>query len=135
MSLMTWGEKYSLDVQDIDEQHKELFALFNKLDSSIEAGKEKEVLIKELNDLIDFTIIHFVAEEKMMKEFSYVGYLEHKRVHDELIDEARALKEKYDKDQVELSGNASSFLTTWLTDHIIDMDKKYSALFKSKGLG
>lgn len=134
MSLIRWEEKYTLDVQEIDEQHERLFLLFNELDDSIEHQKGNQVLMNQLNDLINYTRLHFTTEEKLMQQFSYVGYLEHKRVHDDLMDEALDLKEKFGKGQIELSGTVSNFLTGWLTEHILDMDKKYSALFKSNGI-
>lgn len=133
MSLMTWDKKYSIEVAEIDKQHERLFMLFNKLHESMSAGKDKAILMKELSDLIDYTRVHFAAEEKLMKEFSYVGFVEHKRVHDDLIDEAISLKERYAKGEITLSTEVSRFLTSWLTEHILDMDRKYSALFKSRG--
>jgi hemerythrin-like metal-binding protein len=68
-----------------------------------------------------------------MQQFSYIGFVEHKRVHDGLITEAKELQNKFSKGNLALSKEVSVFLSDWLTDHILDMDKKYAPLFKSQG--
>ncbi len=134
MSHIDWDEKYSMHVKEIDDQHKDLFSLFNKLQDSMMMGKSKEELEQILSDLIDSTIIHFNTEEKLMHQFSYIGYVEHKRTHDNLISEAKELQDKFSRDKIVLSEEVSVFLTDWLTDHILDIDKKYAPLFKSNNI-
>jgi len=134
MVLIDWDEKYSVHVQEIDDQHKKLFSLFNKLQNRMIKGKAKAELEQALAELIDFTVIHFATEEKLMHQFSYIGYVEHKRTHDNLLAEAKELQENFTKDRIILAEEVSAFLTDWLTDHILDVDKKYAPLFKSKGV-
>lgn len=134
MLPIDWDEKYSVDVQEIDDQHKKLFSLFNKLQDLMIKGKKKTELEQVLAELIDYTVIHFATEEKLMHQFSYIGYVEHKRTHDNLLAEAKELQENFIKDSIILAEDLSVFLTDWLTDHILDVDKKYAPLFKSKGV-
>jgi len=133
MTPLNWDEKYSLNVKEIDDEHKNLFFLFNRLQEGIITGKSRDELGTALSELIDHTVLHFATEEKLMQQFSYIGFVEHKRVHDDLIAEAKEMQEKFLQDKIELSGKVSVFLTDWLKDHILDMDKKYAPLFKSKG--
>ncbi len=133
MIPLDWDEKYSLNVKEIDDEHKKLFSLFNNLQDGITTGKSNEELEKALSELIDYTILHFTTEEKLMQQFSYIGFVEHKRVHDDLIADAMELQEKFSQGRIALSEEVSVFLSGWLTDHILDMDKKYAPLFKSQG--
>ena len=133
MTPIDWDEKYSVNVKEIDDDHKKLFLLFNKLQDGMITGKNNEELELALSELIDYTILHFTTEEKLMQQFSYIGYVEHKRIHDDLIAEAMELQEKFSQGKIALSEEVSVFLTAWLTDHILDMDKKYAPLFKSTG--
>jgi len=134
MIPIEWDEKFSLNVKEIDDQHKNLFLLFNKLQNGMKSEKSNEDLEKALSDLIDYTILHFTTEEKLMQKFSYIGFVEHKRAHDNLIAEAKKLQEKFAQGRIVLSEEVSVFLTDWLTGHILDTDKKYAPLFKSKGV-
>ena len=134
MLPIDWDEKYSVDVQEIDDQHKKLFSLFNKLRNLMIKGKKKSELERVLAELIDYTVIHFATEEKLMHQFSYIGYVEHKRTHDNLLAEAKELQENFTRDRIILAEEVSVFLSDWLTGHILDVDKKYAPLFKSKGV-
>jgi len=134
MLPIEWDEKYSVHVKEIDDQHKNLFSLFNKLQDGMITGKGKGELEQILSDLIDNTVIHFATEEKLMKQFSFIGYVEHKRTHDDLIAEAKELQENFSQGRIVLDEEVSVFLTGWLTDHILDTDKKYGPLFKNKGV-
>ena len=97
MTPLKWDEKYSLNVKEIDDEHKNLFSLFNRLQEGIIAGKSKDALGTALLELIDHTVLHFATEEKLMQQFSYIGFVEHKRVHDGLITEAKELQNKFSK--------------------------------------
>ena len=131
MLHIDWDEKYSVNVREIDDQHKDLFLLFNKLQDGVNSGKSREDQEQALSDLIDHTILHFATEEKLMKQFSFIGFVEHKRIHDNLIAEAKELQDKFSQGKISLSEEVSVFLSGWLTDHILDMDKKYGPLFQS----
>ena len=134
MLPIDWDVKYSVNVQEIDDQHEKLFSLFNKLQVAMIKGKQKAELEQVLAELIDYTVIHFATEEKLMHQFSYIGYVEHKRTHDTLLAEAKELQENFIKDRIILAEEVSVFLTDWLTDHILEVDKKYAPLFKNKGI-
>jgi hemerythrin-like metal-binding protein len=134
MSFVTWKDTMSVNVKEIDDQHKKLISLINELHGWIQAGEKKDFLGDVLEELINYTRYHFSAEERRMKEFSYIGYVEHKREHDDFTDKILSLKEKYDKGEKALSSEVSSFLKDWLTNHILGTDKKYTPFFNSKGI-
>ena len=109
MPPIDWDEKFSVNVKEIDDEHKNLFLLFNKLQDGINTGKSNEELEQALSELIDYTILHFTTEEKLMQQFSYIGFVEHKRIHDDLIAEAMELQEKFSQGKIVLSDQVSVF--------------------------
>lgn len=134
MPFITWEDSMSVNVKEIDDQHKKLISLINELHEWKETGERKDILGDVLEELINYTRYHFSAEERRMKQFSYIGYLEHKRQHDDLTDKVMSLKDKHDKEGSAIAVEVSSFLKDWLTNHILGTDKKYSAFFNSKGI-
>ena len=58
----------------IDQQHKELIDRVNKLLESCYMGTEKRAAIQTLNFLLDYTVFHFEAEEKLQQESGYPGF-------------------------------------------------------------
>jgi len=53
MSYLKWSDKYSLNVAEIDEQHKKLVGLVNEMYDAMHAGKGR--------DIIGTVIAEFVA--------------------------------------------------------------------------
>jgi hemerythrin-like metal-binding protein len=76
---LIWYDEYLSGIQIIDEQHKDIFAAFNKFFASLNAGELDKVILDEfLHKLDAYTITHFDTEEKFMREFNYSKLEEHK---------------------------------------------------------
>ncbi|MEK6737452.1 MAG: bacteriohemerythrin, partial [Planctomycetota bacterium] len=71
MALMTWNNGLSVNIKEIDVQHKKLIELINQLHGAMGEGKGKEVSGKILSDLIYYTVSHFTYEEKLFKQYGY----------------------------------------------------------------
>lgn len=71
MPQIEWLDQYSVGVESIDNQHKELFARINKLLDACSQGEGKKVLPEVLDFLGDYVVFHFSTEEKYMKEYLY----------------------------------------------------------------
>jgi len=134
MALISWNQDLSVQVAQFDNQHRELVRLINELHDAMAQRKGSEVLGKVLSSLVDYTTKHFAAEEKLMKQHSYPGYLSHKMEHDTLTRKALEIKTKFDSGKMVVSVELMNFLKDWLTKHIMGLDKKYSSFFLSKGI-
>ncbi len=93
MSLFSWKEKYSVNVREIDEQHKKLIGMIAQLDDAMREGKGKQVLDKTLQDLIGYTRTHFMTEERIMKANGYPDYEEQKTKHDKMNQKVLEIKQ------------------------------------------
>ena len=51
MALFVWSDKYSVNIKEIDSQHKKLVDLLNSLHDSMKVGRGSEVLGKTLTEL------------------------------------------------------------------------------------
>ena len=134
MSLIVWHDGLSVQMKEFDIQHRELVRLINDLHDAMAQRKGSELLGKVLGSLVDYTKKHFAAEEKLMQQHSYPGYLSHKMEHDTLTRKALEIKTKFDSGKMVVSVELMNFLKDWLTKHIMGLDKKYSAFFASKGI-
>ncbi len=123
-SLVKWNSDLVTDVQSVDSQHIRLINLINELYSNMVVGKGFGVMEKILNELFDYTVIHFSYEEKLIKKLDYSGYDEHKKQHDEFTKKVLEFKEYFSKGEVNLSIEVLIFLESWLINHIKVTDKK-----------
>lgn len=134
MALLTWEDKYKVGISKIDDQHKKIVELINKLYDSMAEGRGKDVLKSILNDLVEYTKYHFQTEEKYFEDYKYQNKNEHKKEHEDLKNKVTELKGKVDIGKAVLSTEIMQFLKQWLVNHIVESDKKYSTFLISQGV-
>lgn len=134
MPLMEWSERFSVNIKEIDEQHKKLVDLFNYLYDTKETNKEKEVISEILNELKDYINTHFKSEEELIKRHEYPEYEAHKSKHDELVERVASMQKKYLDGDTHIVSSVSLLLTDWLLRHINMEDKKYAEFLNAKGV-
>ena len=127
--LFEWSDGYSVGVQEIDEQHKELVGLLNQLHTAIHEHHGSEASRRILDELADYTRTHFMVEESLMRVSNYPEFENHKRNHEELIAQVQALQEKLDSGQAAITFELLHFLKVWLTRHINEADKHFGDFF------
>ncbi len=124
MKNIIWDETLSVEVDEIDEDHRKLVDLFNILSHSVVEGDAADYIEAVLEELISCTIWHFRHEERLMLLYKYEGIVEHKAEHDELIDSVKELQQKFQKENKLLTNEDIEFLEDWLTSHILGQDMK-----------
>ena len=131
---LEWEERYSVGVEEIDNQHKHMFETINKLLDLISTNTPEENLGSVIDGLIKYKIFHFQTEEKYFKEFNYEGAEEHIQKHREFNDKLLALKAKYSNYTIEFAFELIDFLEDWLINHLLVVDHKYIKCFHEHGL-
>lgn len=134
MALFNWSDKYSVSVAEMDNQHKELVNILNEIFDAMSERKSNEVLGKIIAKLVNYTRMHFSAEERYMQKYNYPGYAGQKREHDAFIAKIQTFQNDFNAGKLTLSLDVSSFLKNWLIQHISVEDKKYGSFFNQKGL-
>ncbi len=129
VDFFPWEEKYSLEIDSIDSQHKELVALLNELFLAMENGKGATVTSSILDRLALYAVKHFSYEEKLFEQYSYPDSIEHHKAHEALISKVTDLTDKKFV-TIELA----QFLKDWLIVHIMGDDKKYTSFLIEKGV-
>ncbi len=130
MALIDWTNNFSVNNFIIDQQHKKLVDLVNQLHDAMKSGKGKEALGNIFEKLISYTKEHFSYEEKLMESKNYPAFLSHKKIHFDLTNQVIDLKNKFKSGKTSLSIEVLNFLKNWLTNHILDEDKKYVPFVK-----
>ena len=115
----------------MDSQHQKLLAIMNKLNDAMEAGKSKDILGQVFQELIDYTVYHFTAEEELMKSAKYEELSKHIQLHQELINKVKDYNTRFANGEMVVSTKVMSFLKDWLINHIIRTDKKYGQFINS----
>lgn len=132
MPLFEWNEQFSVGVAYFDAQHKNLVKLVNELHDAMREGKSGERLGGILAGLIDYTVRHFADEERAMARHGYRDVEEHRREHELLTAKVLEYKKRFEEKQVLLSIELAGFLKDWLTNHIMETDRRYGPFLAGK---
>ncbi len=134
MAFMNWSDEFSVNVKEIDDQHRKLVELINKLHTAMAERKGKEVLGGIIKELMDYTAYHFSTEEKYFEMYNYPEKLAHIQEHNDFVRKVQEFQKGFEAGKILLSVDIMNFLTDWLRRHILGSDKKYGPFFNEKGL-
>jgi hemerythrin-like metal-binding domain len=130
--MFKWDDKYSVGIQTIDEQHKEIFRILDKLYSLLKTGKSDNLLNEIIPELENYTIFHFQREEFYFGKFGYSESDEHIFEHEEFIKKMREVKVDLELGRISLGFDLMIYLKTWIEHHILVVDKRYVDSLKDK---
>ena len=134
MPFIEWDEKFSVNVKEIDDQHKGLFQIINDLNDAVSAGKAQDSIEATVHKMIEYAKVHFRTEEKYMIKYNYKDYAEHKVEHDKFSLKVLEMNSRLKAEVYVMSSEITRFLKDWLTNHILVTDKKYGPYFNENGL-
>lgn len=135
--MFKWDNAYSVKIPLIDEQHKKLFLISEKihslfLDFKNDNSKDKQVLLESLFELIQYTNYHFTQEEKLMHSYNYPDIDEHIKEHKSFIKYLNNMDYYNNVENFEeVLENLIAFLSKWIFSHIMNTDFKYSDFLKN----
>ncbi len=133
-ALFQWKPSYSVKVVAMDNQHKKLFDLVNELHEAMGSGHGKDVAGDVLYRLIDYTVHHFSAEERLMEKHKYPQLPAHRAAHKALTDKVVAFKKEFDAGTGNVTLELMTFLQEWLRSHIQTIDQRYSDFLNAQGV-
>jgi hemerythrin len=121
---IVWSDILSVEVDEIDEDHRKLVSIFNVLNHAVSEGESPEYLAAVLEELINCTVWHFSHEERLMLKYGYGEMEEHKAEHRELINSARNLQQELLRANRAMADEEIGYLERWLTEHILTFDMR-----------
>ncbi len=127
--MYTWKDELRTGHEEIDEQHRMMFMICDRIERNFEDGdeaKKKRTTMEGIKYLKEYTLHHFETEERLQQSVDYADYEDHKRVHDHL----REMVHKYEKELEESDYDQETvsrlleMVKEWLFDHIMGMDQR-----------
>lgn len=123
MGTAGWEEKLSLGWEPIDAEHRLQIGMIQALQKALEDGEPDDKSSGILQQLIDFTNVHFLAEEMMMRLHQYPGYEVHVQEHDRLINQLIEIQGSFAAGQKQRTLEEVEGFERWLSGHIQGLDQ------------
>ena len=131
IDIFPWNDNFNTGVPQIDEQHRRLVELLNRLASHVAYQADLPAINFVIDQLAEYAVYHFQTEEAIWHQNLPEDLLEtqHKKVHHSFIETVVRLKsEQTYKPAMELVEDILAFLARWLAGHILESDRHLAAI-------
>ena len=126
-----WDPRLRVGIDVIDLEHQMMIMLVRKLDVAIKTHARKQVLVRTVSELVEFTRFHFLSEENLMIESGYPELLAHEKVHSLLMSRLNMIAGRINRDILD-PHETIDFLWDWLGAHVMQMDKALAAWLEAR---
>ena len=119
-----WKESWSVGNEDLDNDHKRLVGIINRVSNAEDSGED---VVWVLNDLKEYANLHFRCEEELMEAAQIPGLEEHKQAHRMFVEWLTSLQRTVNLPEARyiLFEAANEYLRDWLGKHILSTDMQY----------
>ncbi|MDT8444462.1 MAG: hemerythrin family protein [Desulfuromonadales bacterium] len=130
---LEWTEDLALGDAEIDDQHKEIFARFNRFNTACNQGRAQSELRELYVFLLDYVKKHFEYEQRAHLETGYPDRENHKCEHEKFAGEIQELEKSLDKrTAASMVVQTSLTLSRWLIRHIQMSDQAFVRFLRDK---
>lgn len=121
--VLSWSSTLDLGIPSVDQQHRALADLLNRLTDCTQDASAALVL---LDELYAHTRDHFLHEEVLMEEIGYAEHHSHHTEHVLLLAELKHFIAQIRDGKIQLEPHSLSALKGWLVSHIKDSDRTFA---------
>lgn len=127
LAVPVFDDSFKTGIEIVDEEHKTLFAIIGKIHEAIQTElvhDKYDVILDILDELKEYTRVHFADEEEYMRQISYDGLDVQQMLHQKFIERLDDLDmDDVDDNQEAYLYDFLGFLQNWLVQHILKVDK------------
>ena len=131
-STALWNEPISVGIAEIDDEHRELKFLIQRLQLAMAQDNPRNEIRLILNSLADHALTHFSTEESYFLETGYPKSDFHAQEHRRFERQINQFKKAFEAGHVQIADKIFSHLCDWLTKHIEGTDKAFADFLNDK---
>jgi hemerythrin len=134
MPFFNWNPSYTVNVKEMDAQHKAMIEIINRLHEAMLAGKGAQEVGTIIAESAKYAQFHFASEEKLLTNNAYPQLAKQKAAHEVFTKKFADFQAQQQKGQMVLSVDMLNYLKDWWTNHIQGEDKGYGPFLNGKGV-
>ena len=121
---LIWSEQYRIGDERIDKEHQYLFEIQRQIADINPANTSADTVRPILNELLDYTQIHFRDEELLMRRIKYSDYELHIKEHMTIVRGLEDLMEEFKLGYSVTLVDILRLLEDWIVNHTLSEDMK-----------
>jgi len=118
--------------KSIDTEHDLQMQLLDSLSASLQKGGDFSPARYILEQFIEFSDMHFLSEQLVMRLQSYPDYERHLEAHTELMKKVREIRDSVFRGENAPSLQLVQELRDWLLNHIASEDVAFGEFLREK---
>jgi hemerythrin len=120
--------RYSVGIEFVDEQHKQLISMCNNLCLNQKRKDEiSENFFRQcVSSLVSFLQYHFFAEEQLLSRIAYPEFHAHREEHSKAVDLLSRYLKYVGTDEEQQFKDSIPVFRTMLLEHITVSDRRYA---------
>jgi hemerythrin len=130
-----WSDVFRVGVDDLDQEHRRLFALVNDLSETIGRTGKIDGHQRQKKELLDFARLHFKSEEALMEKHGYPRLETQRKDHHDLLERLERFAGAEERRTRPRAQTAVDYLKDWLIRHTLIEDLRYREFFEERGVG
>lgn len=126
MELVNWDSEFEIGHKELDEQHKKLIGLLNNIIEDCNRNNSSKLIADTLEQMLEYSFIHFKTEEKLLLEAGIPNFEEHKKQHKDFVKKISELCFSSINNNYTIADEITVHLKKWVVEHILvsDMELK-----------
>ncbi len=129
---LEWRSEWESGNRLIDDQHKELLVLSDRLIDLSLSGHSREAILPALDALLAHVVQHFKDEEQIQRDIGYPEYAEHAQIHQTITERALHVKQQFMRDELKASAFFSFLVDEVIMGHLLAEDIKFFPYTRDK---
>lgn len=126
LATIVWRKEYLCGHPRIDEQHKMLFLVGNRLINAARQGHSRDKVERLIGEMSQHILNHFCSEEVVLVQAGHPLTQAHRDAHQRLQDRAAELAEQYARGEVSVEDIVSFVAHDVIHGHIIQDDLQFA---------
>jgi hemerythrin len=131
-SFISWGPDLELGIPILDEQHRSLVDLANKLFEAVRKDKASEEARAAIARLFAYSATHFADEEAYFQRYNFPSQDRHAATHAAFIARASEFEERLASGSPVDASEILEFLRGWIRRHIAREDRELARLARGQ---
>jgi len=122
MEKIVWDDSFNIQVDVIDQQHRRLVELMNRLIAIQDEKASDDDISDILGAMTNYLGYHFDTEEQLMIDCGYPELESHREEHQTFVTQTAYFIATYREGGASLKSDILLFLKEWLVEHILKTD-------------
>jgi hemerythrin-like metal-binding protein len=133
MPKIVWDDSFSVGIRTLDEHHKYLASLINRLSDSASGTAHSEAVVDVISELVQYAMYHFRHEEELMAVHNYPNRYKHSGEHTQFCEVITETTYGATRGIIDIT-LLVAYLIRWWKNHILHEDMQFKPFFASVGV-